>query len=1234
MSGDYSRLTFDPQRGYTTIREQQGRVRLDADFNEFGEYVDRRARAETMDILDAPQGTAIVPDITINGQVLTTSFKVDVTAGVFTLAPGRAYVDGILVECWGGAPSSYDSRLGEIRGTAPLPLTAQPFYYQPNFPLPTVASTALVYLDVWSRELTMLEEPALKDKALGGLDTTTRLQTAWQVKALNGVAAGKCSDTPQQWLGLVAPCTGRLSTLAPPGNPSNLPCTIDPVGGYTGLENRLYRVEIYASGTVDGVGAAKFLWSSENAAVGQRVLGIAAGGVMPARSTLQFSTIGRDALLRFQAGDVLEYRDDDLEFSIRERRQGGPIVHVVAVHSEEGTVDVDVDLSADFQPNRNPRVRRWNADPIVTQLAPLMIGTVGIQLTFGNTALDTLAAGDYWVFAARTADGTIEELAGAPPRGTLHHYAKLALIVGGAPTDCRIHWPPPADPGCCTKVVFPGDDIQAAIDSIPRRSGGCICLKAGVHAITKSLVIDGQWRLVMHSESPHGAVVRNTASVQAIRIGGKEPQDIRIGDIRFEGSVGDPAGRVPIMMIAQATGVEVSGCSFGAGPNAEGQQNAIAPFQGIGIAVLSAANVRIERCQFVNVLVGISGAVDEALSITGCRFSGPQVLLSTGAFAAGGTGIQLQGTAAPLSIVDNFIEDYQTGISLLAPSNGAKSEAADVRGNTFRRHPPISGQAKVAAGLARRSATDIALVRATAPASARALGGLYAIECEVTAASICANGVDLNDPAYGGILVTADRNRVVDNVLESTVPPQADGQPQDLPFGIVLLANQGGGSGDTGGGSVINNTLTGLMNGITVSGNAVDINTLPALIRVADNVITTGLVNAVDATSFSNALAAIYLPLLQRRYPAAICADNAKNVQIEGNAISAVTVGAAILNESSAVELINNAVTGAGICVFADRSVHTRLNGDRLTSATYGVFGFFTRQTVVSAQRCDGAAAAVLMLWPTECEVHGSTISNGRDGIVLAYSVGGAATRHNVLSSLGSYGIAIVAYFGPAECTGNLLQQCCTQGVSALMASVFGGPSYPYATAVWVFGNDPGIRNCVIQSTGGAGLAVRDLIAVAQRSLAIENSQVMQSAAAEPTTSRAIDAYAIRPQPTSVDVSLVGNEINVPYENGVTLKGALDFFGFPLSGAVVSSNTISALGGRDANGVAVGAISVAFDTVSFTGNRVNSLRGGGAVRIRATESTSAVGNATYGGLWSVIGGVTLPKPIDAFNVIR
>src|SRR6185503_14100184 len=131
MSGDYSRATFDPTRTYSGVHKQQGRVSLDSEFNEFEEILDRRARATTFDIV----GQAVVPITTKRGfEILVDSASSELTIGV-----GRAYVDGILAECFGdrqsvGVVTVRDDTLGGVRGSAPQRYSSQPCYYAPGFP--------------------------------------------------------------------------------------------------------------------------------------------------------------------------------------------------------------------------------------------------------------------------------------------------------------------------------------------------------------------------------------------------------------------------------------------------------------------------------------------------------------------------------------------------------------------------------------------------------------------------------------------------------------------------------------------------------------------------------------------------------------------------------------------------------------------------------------------------------------------------------------------------------------------------------------------------------------------------------------------------------------------------------------------------------------------------------------------------------------------------------------------
>src|SRR6266508_6678765 len=207
MPGDYTRFTFNPFEDHLGVLMQQGRVMVHADFNELVDIVDRRFRAETIDII----GRCVVPKQTPEG------FRIQISGGGLTIGRGRLYADGLLAENHGLPPLEFDPVLGEQRGTLAVPYDQQP--YLPNaaaaFPAPTTDGPHLVYIDVWQREITWLEEADLVDKAVG-VDTSTRRQTVWQVKVLPRVGAGVTCATPDDqipgWNEIIRPSAGRLTT--------------------------------------------------------------------------------------------------------------------------------------------------------------------------------------------------------------------------------------------------------------------------------------------------------------------------------------------------------------------------------------------------------------------------------------------------------------------------------------------------------------------------------------------------------------------------------------------------------------------------------------------------------------------------------------------------------------------------------------------------------------------------------------------------------------------------------------------------------------------------------------------------------------------------------------------------------------------------------------------------------------------------------------------------------------
>lgn len=524
MSGDYSRQRFDPRRDLAAVLMQQGRVQLDSDWNELVEIIERRLRTETVDLVsygDDPNhaGVTVVPRQTPDG------FRINATAGDLSIGRGRAYVDGLLVENHGRGTPVFDATLNEIHGSDPLSYAEQPYFPAPPA-LPQNPGPHLAYLEVWQRELTHLVAPGLVEPAIG-VDTTTRWQTVWQVRVLADIGNASCGSDDGAvpgWADLTRPSAGRLSTAAVGVPPALDPCELPPSGGYRGLENQLYRVEIHEGGGTTQANRAWFKWSRDNASVAsavEEVLG---------PNELRFASLGRDAVLGFAVGDWIEVLDDRRELSGEggdPARRRGVMTRITDIDEARRRVSVDPALPAELVLNaadaasRHLRATRWdqkgtvrdgNGNVLVDLDAPGSTGLIplpasgtpillenGVQITFTLPAGGRVRSGDFWVFAARTADASVEVLDQAPPRGIHRHYARLSVVTfPGSETDCRRLWPPEftgEESCCCTVCVTPESHrdglltLQQAVDQV-KATGGTVCLAAGLYTLSETLRID------------------------------------------------------------------------------------------------------------------------------------------------------------------------------------------------------------------------------------------------------------------------------------------------------------------------------------------------------------------------------------------------------------------------------------------------------------------------------------------------------------------------------------------------------------------------------------------------------------------------------------------------------------------------------------------------------------------------------------------------------------------------
>jgi hypothetical protein len=418
MKADFTSSTFDPGRGFLRVLMQQGRVQLDADWNEQVAILLHYLQALAVDVIGPYGGPASDLGFQIDPQINDGKIT-DIAIG-----SGNYYVRGILCENDPGTETDltyFNQAYYPVNPTGDKSLTDLPI---------------LVYLDVWERHLTAVEVPSIREVALGGPDTATRSQVVWQVRALHAMgiekefndlkaqveqlegelkkaaldkeaqvgkkAAAEAHEDPkgvadaeaaiesdetainnltdrissdkgklENWRDSVdwglqlqnrlgVGTRAALRARARPAPSKTDPCIISPDSRYRGIENQLYRVEIHRGSpapqdpNAEGSALATFKWSRENGSV-----------LFPIR-TLNgdiaiVEHLGRDQKGGLEVDDWVEIVDDDIELLNRP----GLLAQVMSVD----TLDMSVTLnfgaatqkpSYDETSRKHPLLRRWD----------------------------------------------------------------------------------------------------------------------------------------------------------------------------------------------------------------------------------------------------------------------------------------------------------------------------------------------------------------------------------------------------------------------------------------------------------------------------------------------------------------------------------------------------------------------------------------------------------------------------------------------------------------------------------------------------------------------------------------------------------------------------------------------------------------------------------------------------------------------------------------------------------
>jgi hypothetical protein len=399
---------------------QQGRVQLDADWNEqvaiFWHYL--RTLAED---LIGPYG----------GPKHNLGFKITPNGeGDFKIGNGRYYVHGLLCE-------NDDKK---------VTYQNQPYYPNPpdlNFP-------CVVYLDVWERHITYIDDDDIREKALGinGPDTATRSQIVWQVKTIpiNPLPKEETLKDPNEWEKFLQKHNildtednkGKLKARAQITRESDDACITAPDARYRGAENQLYRVEIH-QGSLDENEREQtptFKWSRDNGAVVFPVVQMAADTAQ-GQTTVTLERLGRDGRTGLAKDDWVELVDDNVVW----HNKANDLLQVIEVQPIESKVVLQGIVNSDLDPAEHLLLRRWDHKGNREQGGTINIQSNawidledGIQIHFDSGTYHT---GDYWLIPARVAIGDVEwpeekDEDGNPepkamlPHGIVHYYAPLA----------------------------------------------------------------------------------------------------------------------------------------------------------------------------------------------------------------------------------------------------------------------------------------------------------------------------------------------------------------------------------------------------------------------------------------------------------------------------------------------------------------------------------------------------------------------------------------------------------------------------------------------------------------------------------------------------------------------------------------------------------------------------------------------------------------------------------------
>lgn len=455
----------DPRRPRSMVA-RQGLVLLDTHLDQQSIAQLDRIEIETADILGS-KGRLVYP-------AGDTGFRITgaAPAANFDIGAGHGYLDGWLLE----------NPVACKLATQPHPRTGD-----------VVNPVAIIGLKALVRHVDPIEEPALADVALGDAQASGRSINDWQVfpvaapVAASGMLTCAEAATKTEWTSLIAPSTGTMSVIRQASGPSSDPCSLTPGGGYTRLENLLYRIEVHggtpkpgaptADGPRFGLNGLTVKLQRQNASLMARIVDIQG-------SEIRVEPAALDPRRWFAPGAYAEIVSVHDDVDPRAAASVQRLFRVSLATDDKVVLDATAAAVAATLAAEDGTwfLRLWDAFPAGTGVATIAAAGAtsqaidlgdGLSIQFQGGAAATFRRGDYWTFAAR-ADGSVawpETVPGTPdtmrPHGPETRYAVLAVVSGSgtAPTfdNCSIPFASLTD----RLLFYRGGDGQSVFDPLP-----------------------------------------------------------------------------------------------------------------------------------------------------------------------------------------------------------------------------------------------------------------------------------------------------------------------------------------------------------------------------------------------------------------------------------------------------------------------------------------------------------------------------------------------------------------------------------------------------------------------------------------------------------------------------------------------------------------------------------------------------------------------------------------------